>query len=529
MLVHELLDLGANRRPDAPALTYRQDTLSYAASAELVRAAARGYLALGVARADRVAIYLEKRLETAAAQFGAAASGAAFVPINPLLRARQVAYILKSCDVHVLVTTETRLDSLAEVLADCPELRTVVVVDPTRTDTPAPGVARISWPDFIDGGRASARPAHRVIDADMAAILFTSGSTGMPKGVVLSHGNLVASARSAATHIGNVAEDRLLCVLPFSFDYGIVQLTSAFHVGASVVLMNYLLPRDVPQAVVRERITGLAAVPPLWIPLADLDWPAGVSETLRYATNSGGAMPRATLDKLRRKLPRTGFHLMYGLTEAFRSTALPPPETERRPGSVGRPIPNAEVMVVRPDGTACRPGEPGEIVHRGAFVSKGYWRNKEATAERFRPVPKPDPSLPLTELAVWSGDLGVFDEDGFLTYIGRRDEQIKTSGFRVSPTEVEDIVYSTHLVGEAVAFGVAHEVLGQAIVVVATPPPGGALDRAKLIEKCREVMPTYMVPHLVVERATLPRTPNGKMDRPAIARDFAEAAKSAAQ
>jgi acyl-CoA synthetase (AMP-forming)/AMP-acid ligase II len=266
----------------------------------------------------------------------------------------------------------------------------------------------------------------------------------------------------------------------------------------------------------------MAGVPPLWIPLAEQDWPDVSGAPLRYVTNSGGAMPRATYDKLRKKLPRTGIHLMYGLTEAFRSTALPPSETDKRPSSVGKPIPNAEVLVVRPDGTPCAPNEQGEIVHRGAFVSKGYWRNPQATAERFKPVPQPDPSLPLTEFAVWSGDIGWYDEEGFLFFLGRRDEQIKTSGFRVSPTDVEDTIYSTHTVGEVVAFGIPHDVLGQQIVVVCTAPPGGKLDAERVRTKCREVMPTYMVPHVIVERDSLPRTPNGKMDRPRIAREFHE-------
>ena len=248
----------------------------------------------------------------------------------------------------------------------------------------------------------------------------------------------------------------MLAVLPFSFDYGFSQLTTAFLVGASVSLIDHLFARDVVTAVQKDRITGLAAVPPLWIQLADLQWPAGIDEHLRYITNSGGRMPRATLDKLRASLPRTRPFLMYGLTEAFRGTYLPPEEIDRRPDSMGKAIPNAEIMVVRPDGTPCDPDEPGELVQRGALVGLGYWNDPAKTAERFRPVPAQRTELPLTEMAVWSGDTVRCDADGYLYFVGRRDEMIKTSGYRVSPTEVEEVVYASGLVGDAVAVAAPH-------------------------------------------------------------------------
>src|SRR5690606_12067389 len=269
---------------------------------------------------------------------------------------------------------------------------------------------------------------------------------------------------------------------------------TAFLVGATAVLHNYLLPQDVIRALVRERITGLAAVPPLWIQLAALDWPASIDEHLRYFTNSGGAMPTATLAELRRRAPRAKPFLMYGLTEAFRSTFLPPEEVDSRPTSMGKAIPNAEIMVVREDGSECAPGEPGELVHRGALVSLGYWNDPEKTAERFKPVPGQASGLVMPEFAVWSGDTVRMDEDGFLYYISRRDEMIKTSGYRVSPTEVEEVVYSTGLVAEAAALGIPHPTLDQAIVVVVTPKAGEIVDPEQLQAQCRERLPGFMVP-----------------------------------
>ena len=259
-------------------------------------------------------------------------------------------------------------------------------------------------------------------------------------------------------------------MLPLSFDYGFSQLSTAFHVGASVVLMDYLFPRDVLNLVVNERITGLAAVPPVWIQLAELDWPATVTEHLRYFTNSGGAMPTATLAKLRAAWPKTKPYLMYGLTEAFRATYLPPEEVDRRPESMGKAIPNTEVMVVRPDGTPCDPDEPGELVQRGSLVALGYWNDPAKTAERFKPAPGSPRSCCLTEMAVWSGDTVKKDQDGFLYFIGRKDEMIKTSGYRVSPTEVEEVAYASGMVGDAVAVAAPHPDLGQAIVLVVVRP-----------------------------------------------------------
>jgi acyl-CoA ligase (AMP-forming) (exosortase A-associated) len=323
----------------------------------------------------------------------------------------------------------------------------------------------------------------------------------------------VAGARSVASYLALRPDDRLLAVLPLSFDYGLSQLTCAFLVGATAVLLNHLFPRDVLKAVADERITGLAAVPPLWNQLARLDWPLDAS--LRYLTNSGGALNRATVDVLREKLPRAQLFLMYGLTEAFRSTYLPPAELARRPDSIGRAIPNAEVLVVRPDGSLCAPGEPGELVHRGALVSLGYWNDPAKTAERFRPAPDRDPALPLTEMAVWSGDTVRRDEEGYLYFIGRSDEMIKVSGYRVSPTEIEEAVAATGLVEEAACFGVPHPELGQAVVLVAV---GKADDEEALVrsllKECQRRLPAYMVPaRVALRRELLPRNPNGKIDR----------------
>jgi acyl-CoA ligase (AMP-forming) (exosortase A-associated) len=518
-LLHELIQLSAEKMPEGQALAHLEQRISYGALAELVVQVSRAVLALGLGRHDRVAVYLEKRPETVAAMFGVAAAGGVFVPINPVLKAAQVTHILKDCNVRILVTSVERLNLVAESLKECEDLRAVIVVGSTRDAVGPAGVSIVSWEEAVPA-HVNVR-AHRVIDSDMTAILYTSGSTGKPKGVVLSHRNMVAGAKSVAQYLENHLGDRILSALPLSFDAGLSQLTTAFHVGASVTLINYLMPRDIITAIERERITGLTAVPPLWIQLAQLEWPEDARKSLRYIANTGGRMPRATLDALRMALPKTLVFLMYGLTESFRSTYLPPSELDRRPDSIGKAIPNAEVLVVREDGTPCAAGEPGELVHRGALVSLGYWNDLEKTAERFKPAPGQPDGLVIPEIAVWSGDTVRADEEGFLYFISRRDEMIKTSGYRVSPTEVEEVIYATGLVGEAAALGIPHPVLGQAIVVVATARDGVQFNTEELLAQCRQQLPAFMVPARVIAReGSLPRNPNGKIDRKMMAQEM---------
>jgi acyl-CoA ligase (AMP-forming) (exosortase A-associated) len=444
-----------------------------------------------------------------------------------------VAFILQDCNVRVLLTSPDRLVLLADALPLCPDLRHVVVTDaapglPVAQGASVHGLPVTRWSDLL---ASPPRPGHRVIDVDMAAILYTSGSTGKPKGVVLSHRNMVAGAKSVASYLENNAQDTLLAALPLSFDAGFSQLTTAFHVGARVVLLNYLMPRDVLKAMEREQVTGLTAVPPLYIQLTQMEWPAAINAHLRYFANTGGRMPRETLTLLRQRVPKAKPFLMYGLTEAFRSTYLPPEEVDRRPDSIGKAIPNAEILVLRDDGSPCAPQETGELVHRGALVGQGYWNDAEKTAERYKllapDAPGRAPGLQLPEYAVFSGDNVRMDAEGFLYFIGRRDEMMKTSGYRVSPTEVEEIVYATKLVGECAAFGVEHATLGQAVHVIATPPAvdgdqGVLVDTAALapalLAACRIHMPAYMVPAgIEFVSGPLPRNPNGKIDRKLLA------------
>lgn len=513
----DLVGHSARARPDAPALRQGARSLDYRALDAAVQAAARRLRSLNLPRQARMAVMADKHIDAVVAMLAATAAGLVFVPVNPGVKPGQLAHILNDCAATLLVTAGARWTLAAPALADCGALRQVLLLGSAEVAAATPSGPTVrAWDAWMAEVDTPPAAAHPLVDGDVAALLYTSGSTGLPKGVIVSHRNLVEGARSVAAYLPLRSDDVVLAVLPLSFDYGLNQLSQCFLVGACAVLHPHLFARDVIEALQRERATALAGVPPLWIQLAALDWPAEVARRLRFITNSGGHLPAPTLAQLRQHLPNTAVYLMYGLTEAFRSTWLPPEELDRRPGSMGRAIPNAEVLVLREDGSEAAVGEAGELVHRGVHVALGYWNDPVRTAERFRPLPARD-GLPLAELAVWSGDLVRRDADGYLYFIGRRDDTIKTSGYRVSPTEVEDVVCRLDGVAEAAAFGVPHPQWGQAIVLVLQRRAGSRLDAATVLQACRRELASHMQPAWVeVGDAELPRNPNGKFDRPRL-------------
>lgn len=514
--VHELISLSANTFPLNTALILKNRKINYLDLNNQLVQFSSGLLNFGAKRFDRIGVFLDKSFEAVISLFGSSLAACIFVPINPLLKPEQVAHILRDCNVSFLVTSADRLTLLRSVLVTCPDLRCVVNTDTASSMHLSGQFSVVYWAEFM---ATKFQAAFGVVDSDVASILYTSGSTGRPKGVVLSHRNMLVGAQSVASYLENTPNDVLLAILPLSFDAGLSQLTTAFHVGAAVVLFNYLLPRDVLSVINQEAVTGLTAVPPLFIQLAQLDWSGIACPSLRYFANTGGRMPLDVLTALRRRLPAAKPFLMYGLTESFRSTYLHPSEVDGRPDSIGKAIPNAEVFVLRDDGTPCGANEPGELVHRGPLVSLGYWNDPVKTAERFKLLPARLPNRPtglqLPEYVVFSGDTVRQDEAGFLYFMGRRDEMIKVSGYRISPTEVEEILYAMQAVGECIAFAVDCARSGSAIQIIATQArpetPRSPLD---IINMCRQKMPPYMVPSGVdFQRSPLPRNPNGKIDR----------------
>lgn len=517
---HHLVESAAGRSPDSPALTFKNDTLSYSMLWYETRRVAMMFFRLGLRRGERVAVFLDKRLETVTSFLGVSAAAGVFVPVNPVLRSAQVRYILENCSCRILVTTSQRLSLLKDELQECPSVELVVLLD----DLGAPllnDIRVVYWKDWMAGVPNESIPISDRIDIDLAAILYTSGSTGKPKGVMISHRNLIVGAESVAAYLANDQEDVILSILPLSFDAGFSQLTTGFVSGAHVVLVNYLLPDEVIRQCANHKVTGITAVPPLWIQLAEKAWPEYATRSMRYFASTGGRMPKTTLDALRELFPAARPFLMYGLTEAFRSTYLDPAEVDRRPDSIGKAIPNAEILIVREDGSLCEVGEQGELVHRGALVTLGYWNDPEQTAKRFKPAPVVEEGFNLPEIAVWSGDLVVRDEGGFLYFIGRNDEMIKTSGYRVSPSEIEEIAYGTGDVSDAVALGVEDTRLGQRIMLFVSPMDGRSIEPEAILAEFKKLAPLHMIPDQIVVRDSLPRTPNGKFDLGLLRNEFA--------
>lgn len=501
-LLHHLL-AATSAAPARAAIIDGDHTYTYGQFRAAIESMAACLIASGVGRGDRVAILLPKSFAECVAIFAASRAGAVFVPINPTLRPQQVAHIVADCGARVLVTQADLEKTLGSALDQIPSLQTIL----------AP--AAIAAP-------GSDAPPSSCIGEDLAAILYTSGSTGLPKGVMLSHRNLLAGTRIVRTYLDIGPQERILSLLPFSFDYGLNQLLTVVEQGATIVLQTFQFGDEIVKALDRHRITGLAGVPTIWAiltraapSLARTDLPH-----LRYLTNSGGAVPSVTVKRLRQLLPKVRLFLMYGLTEAFRSTYLSPEEVDRRPTSIGKAIPECEVFVVRADGQRARPGEPGILVHRGPTVSLGYWNRPEDTARVLRANPFRPPAQGGDTLC-WSGDLVVEDEDGFLYFAGRDDAMIKSAGHRISPTEVEEVLMASGRFRQVAVIGLPDPWVGQKVHAVAVAAAEG-VDTAAVLRSASAQLPPYMVPARIELIDALPATPNGKVDYKRLVAERAE-------
>jgi acyl-CoA ligase (AMP-forming) (exosortase A-associated) len=494
LLLHNLLEgRGAGVRQEAIVSGDRSFTYEQL-NGDVERMAQR-LIDSGAKRGDRAAILLPKSYEECVSIFAASRADLVFVPIHPSLRPAQICHIIEDCGASVLISSGDMLAPLADTLEGLSSLRAVI-------DAPAAAVGEARHPVA----------AARNIGEDLAAILYTSGSTGKPKGVMLSHRNLLAGTRIVRSYLGIGSDDRILSILPFSFDYGLNQLLTVVEQRAQLVLFDFKMGDEIVRALSHYRISGLAGVPMIWALLTRAA--PSLSRTplphLRYITNSGGAVPTATVKQLRTLLPQTQIYLMYGLTEAFRSTYLPPEEIDKRPGSIGKAIPECEVYPLTDDGRRAAPGEPGILVHRGPTVSLGYWNRPEDTARVLRR----DPLRPADvggDIVCWSGDRVFEDEEGFLYFMARDDAMIKSSGYRISPTEVEEILMTTKLFRQVAVIGLPDEWIGQKVHVVAVAAMD-PVDPAAALRAAAEILPAYMLPRAIELVGALPHTPNGKVD-----------------
>ena len=479
---------------DAPALRFKDKVYSYQELNHRIGRLAATLAAHDFTAGDRIATWLPKTELACLMPLAAVRAGLVHVPINPLLKPAQVKHILGDSGAKALLTAKARAGQLGA--GDVPDGALLLDESEILSAIDQPGDVMPPLPADIDTN-------------GLAAILYTSGSTGRPKGVMLSHANLAIGAVSVASYLKLAADDVTLAVLPLSFDYGQNQLLSTWQAGGCVVPLDYLTPRDVIKACAKHGVTTLAAVPPLWVQLVEQDWPMEATAAMRRLTNSGGALTPSLVKALRGIFgTTTDIYAMYGLTEAFRSTYLDPSLIDANPTSMGKAIPYAEIMVVAKDGSEAAPEEHGELVHAGPLVAQGYWQDAERTAMRYKPAPA---FSRYGGMAVWSGDTVWRDADGLLYFVGRDDAMIKTSGNRVSPTEVEEAAIESGLVAEACALGRKDERLGEAIVLFVRA--NGAANEAALAAYMKATLPNFMQPADYVWLDEFPKNANGKLDR----------------
>ncbi len=469
---------------------------------------AHSLAAAGVERGDRVMIYLENSVEAVLAVFATLKAGAVFVMVNPTTKAERFAYILDHCRAAAVVTDSAKFQSVNNIL-DGSSVKAVLLADGGGRQN---GRRVLSLEGILaDEAISCEPPSKRCIDIDLATLVYTSGSTGRPKGVMITHLNAVSAAHSIISYLENTAADIVVNVLPLAFGYGLYQVFMMFRVGGTVVLeRSFTYPAAVLERIVREKATGFPMIPTIAAMLLQLDLTKWDFTHLRYITNAGAAMPLEHIAKLRKLMPHVKIYSMYGQTECTRVTYLPPDQIDSRPGSVGRGMPNQEHYVVDESGNRVGPGVVGELVVRGSHVMKGYWEMPAETDRALRPGNLPG------ERVLHTGDLFKTDEQGYLYFVARKDDIIKTRGEKVSPREVEDVLYALSGVAHAAVIGVPDEILGSAIKAVIVPRAGVRLTEREVLRHCAAHLDDYMVPKFVEFRAEMPTTASGKVAKLAL-------------
>ena len=507
MQVEEFLERSAQRFPDKTALVCGNRRLTYREIEEQSNRLAHELLRTGVQRGDRVAVYMDNSVVAVLSVFAILKAGAVFLVLNPTTKSEKLAYILNDCRATALVTDVRKLGCIQNAVVTSPDLHNIFLAGSDSDVHVEIDRQLIYLENILNQTELSNQPPpKRSIDIDLAALIYTSGSTGKPKGVMLTHLNMISAATSITTYLENVPEDIILNVLPLSFDYGLYQVLMGFKMGATVILeRSFAYPYDVVQRLVREKVTGFPIVPTISAILLQLDLKTFDFSSLRYITNTAAALPTHHIQQLRACFPHVQLFSMYGLTECKRVSYLPPNQIDIRPTSVGRGMPNEEVYIVDEEGRRLGPGMVGELVVRGSNVMKGYWERPEETSRVLRPGLLPG------EKVLYTGDLFKTDDEGFLYFVGRRDDIIKTRGEKVSPREVEDVLYSLDGITEAAVVAVPDPVLGNTIKAVVTLQEGVSITERDIIRDCAQRLEDFMVPKSVEFRSGLPKTPSGKI------------------
>jgi amino acid adenylation domain-containing protein len=510
VLLHEFLEESARKYPNKIALVQKEERWTYRAIDEKANQVAHLLRHQGIQRGDRVAIFLDNSVESVISLFGILKADAVFLMLSSLLKHAKLGYILNNCRVNSIISDAGKLRAASEIFPSIPSLQTVISVGKEGPHSSKFHSKPIPWSeiDTLPPSSPKKLPSTN-IDLDLATIIYTSGSTGNPKGVMLTHLNMISAATSITTYLKNVPEDIIIDCLPLSFDYGLYQVLMAFKIGGTLILeKSFTYPYDVIKKMVKERVTGFPGVPTIFAILLQMkDLKNFNLHSLRYITNTAAALPVSHIRQIREAFPQATLYSMYGLTECKRVSYLPPEELDRRPDSVGRGMPNEEVWIVDEEARRVGPGVVGELVVRGSNVMRGYWEDPEATDKALKPGPLPG------ERVLYTGDLFRADEEGFLYFVGRKDDMIKTRGERVSPKEVENALYAMEGVAEAAVIPVPDEILGQAIKAFIVCKQGYALGEKDLLLRCKKTLEEFAVPKYFDFRGSLPKNASGKIDK----------------
>jgi amino acid adenylation domain-containing protein len=506
-LLHDYIIDSAQRLPDKVALVCQGQRLTYRELDQRSDALAATLARQGVARGDRVIVFADNTVETVVAFWAILKANAVVSIVSPLTKADKLAYMIRDCRPAALIT-DTHLIGVWRGVCDSPSLKVVI----TSGKLPAPGgdlpPGAIHWSEALDAS-AAGPPPRRCIDIDLAAIIYTSGSTGDPKGVMLTHRNMLTAATSISAYLEVQEDEVILGVLPLAFDYGLYQMIMAFREGARLVLeRSFTFPTQVLKVMAAERVTGFPGVPTIFAILAEMK---NLGEfdlsAVRYVSNTAAALPVKHILALKDMFPGARIYSMYGLTECKRCTYLPPKDLDRKPNSVGIAIPNTELWIVDEHGNKVGPNVVGQLVIRGATVMKGYWEKPEATAKRLKPGPLPG------EQVLYTGDYCRLDEEGYLYFVGRMDDVIKSRGEKVAPKEVENVLFNIAGVKEAAVIGVPDEILGQAVKAFIVLEQGVTMTEKDIQKECQGRLENFMVPKHVQFMAELPKTDTGKIKK----------------
>jgi len=518
-LIHEYLRLSAGRFPEKVAIISGKERWTYGLINQNSDRLANALEGMGVKRHDRVVVFLDNSPESVISLYGILKAGGTFVILNGSMKSKKLGYILRDSGATALIAHVDKKEVVQDALNDLPDSCKVIWIGDPSNIPASLQPQSFAWSNVTECGSHGESIPHpemksdrrRIIDQDLAALIYTSGSTGEPKGVMSTHHNMVSAARSIIQYVGNSSDDIIVDVLPLSFDYGLYQVIMSVMFGGTVALESFLFPIQVLQCIERERVTGLPLVPTVAAFLLKMkNLEKFDLSSLRYMTNTGAALPVEHIRRLRALFPKVKIFSMFGLTECKRVCYLPPEEIDRRPASVGKAIPNCEVFVLDENGREAAAEEVGELVIRGSNVMRGYWNAPDLTARAYRP------GKIKGEMWLYSGDYFRMDQEGFLYFLGRKDDMIKSKGERVSPKEVENVLSEIPGVAEVAVIGVPDEILGQAIKAFIVRAPGNRLTEKEVLKASTENMESFMVPKFVEFVEDLPKSAHGKIDKSSL-------------